>query len=120
MFVFLAYFLGYVLGEGISQGNGRLFANILFIAAAIGSYFYFRPARMEAIDNTEYGGFNRGLSWVFLSGALMMGLGVGLMYIVISGGDPFPWIEWTPGPRIDWEHLRQWFDDSGLRFSEWN
>ncbi len=120
MIVFLAYFLGLVLGEGVSPGNGRLVANIFFIAAAIGSYFYFRPARMEAIDQSEYGTYNRGLIWVFLSGAIVMGLGVGLMYVVISGGDPFPWLEWTPAPRIDWEMLSQWLDDSGLRFSEWN
>ncbi len=120
MIVFLAYFLGYVLGEGVSSGSGRFVANIFFVLAAIGSYFYFRPARMEAIDNEEYGTYNRGLIWVFLSGAIVMGLGVGLMYVVISGGDPFPWLEWTPGPRIDWEMLRQWLDDSGLRFSDWN
>lgn len=120
MIISLAYLFGYVLGEGISIGLGRTVANVFFILSAIGSYFYFRPARIEAIDKTEYGGFNRGLVWVFLSGALMMGLGIGLMYIVISGGDPFPWIEWTPGPRIDWAQLQQWFDDSGLRISEWN
>ncbi|MEM8863569.1 MAG: hypothetical protein AAGD96_35120, partial [Chloroflexota bacterium] len=120
MIVFLAYFLGLVLGEGVSEGSGRLVGNIFFVFAAIGSYFYFRPARMEAIDKTEYGTYNRGLIWVFLSGAVVMGLGIGLMYVVISGGDPFPWLEWTPGPRIDWEMLRQWLDDSGLRFSDWN
>ncbi len=121
MVLFLTYMAGYVLGDAI-MGNGRLFANVFAILTIVIGYFYFRPARIEAIDATENSGFNRGLIWVVASGALMMGIGIGLMYIVMSGNDPFPWITWDQGsgPRIDRAFFIEWFDQSGLRISEWN
>lgn len=119
--LFMSYFFGYVMGEGVSQGSGATVGLIAFIAAIIGSYFYFRPSRIEAVDGREYGSINYGTVWVALSGALMMGIGVGLMYVVMSGGDPFPWIDWSTGaPRVDWAFFRDWFVDAGLRPQDWN
>lgn len=118
--IFMAYFFGYVMGEGISIGSGPTTGLLFFILTIIGSYFYFRPARMEAVEASDYGSINYGTIWVVLSGAIVMGLGVGLMYVVINGGDPFPWIEWTPGPRINWQWFADWFVDAGLRPSDWN
>ncbi|MEM9777051.1 MAG: hypothetical protein AAF902_20905 [Chloroflexota bacterium] len=119
--LFMAYFFGYVMGEGVSAGSGSTIGLIAFIFALIGSYFYFRPARIEAVDGTEYGSINYGTVWVALSGALMMGIGVGLMYIVMSGGDPLPWVDWSTGaPRVDWTFFRDWFVDAGLRPQDWN
>ena len=120
MVVFMSYFFGYAMGEGISVGLGGTMGAIFFFAAIIGSYFYFRPARMEAVESTSYGTVNYGTIWVVLSGAIVMGLGIGLMYVVLNGGDPFPWIKWTPGPRIDWQWFVDWFNESGLSPADWN
>ena len=120
MVVFLAYFFGYTLGEGISIGFGPTLGLVMLVLSIILSYFYFRPARIEAVEATDYGTINYGTIWVVLSGAIMMGIGIGLMYVVINGGDPFPWLIWDPGPRIDWQYFVDWFVDAGLRPQDWN
>jgi len=118
--IFMAYFFGYVMGEGISVGLGGTAGTLCFILAVIGSYFYFRPTRMVEVESTSNGSINYGTVWVVLSGAIVMGLGIGLMYVVMSGGDPFPWIRWTPGPRIDWQWFVDSFNDLGLNPADWN
>ncbi|MFT5194845.1 MAG: hypothetical protein ACI9EW_001300 [Cellvibrionaceae bacterium] len=118
--VFMAYFFGYVMGEGISVGSGGTIGSLCFFVAIIGGYFYFRPERMEAVESTSAGTVNYGVLWVFLSGAVVMGLGIGLIFVVTSGGDPFPWLTWEPGPRIDWQFISDWFAESGLNPADWN
>jgi len=71
-------------------------------------WYFFRPQKIVAVEATSEGSANLGRTlWVALSGALMMGLGVGLMYVVMAGGDPLPFIIWEPEPAINWEYLEE-------------
>lgn len=92
--VCLTYLLGYVLGEGVSQGTGGTVANVLALISIPLSWFFFRPRVIAEINASDYKEVNYGLIWVVLSGALMMGIGVGLIFIVTSGNNPLPFIEW--------------------------
>ena len=115
--VCMAYTFGYVLGEGVSVGLGTGFARGFAIVAIIGSWLYFRPARIVEIEQSDMNEVETEarsrLTWVLLSGALVMGLGLGLTFIVVSGGDPLPFIEWNvlnpDGTRsfvqVDWQYF---------------
>lgn len=107
MVIFLSYMFGYVLGEGMNQGSGGSLANTLALLAIPLCWFYFRPEKIVDVEATSGGTVNWGTLWVALSGAIMMGLGVGLMYVVMSGGDPLPFIIWEPEPAINWEYLQE-------------
>lgn len=92
--VCLAYILGYVLGEGISEGTGGTVANALAIISIPLSWFFFRPRIIAEINAGDYKEINYGFIWVVLSGAIMMGIGVGLVFIVLSDSNPLPFIQW--------------------------
>lgn len=92
--VFLSYMLGYVIGEGISEGVGSTLANVLAIVAIPLSWFFFRPRVIAEINAGDYKEVNYGLIWVILSGAVLMGVGLGLTFIVVGGNNPLPFIEW--------------------------
>ena len=109
MIVFMAYMFGYTLGEGIWIGSGGSMANLFSITAIILSWYFFRPQQISKIESegtTEKVNYGPTV-WVALSGAIMMGLGVGFMFAVMSGSDPLPFITWTPGPGINWEYLNE-------------
>ena len=108
MVVFLAYMGGYVIGEGTSSGSGGTVANIFAITAIILSWYFFRPQNLVAVEATSNSTkINWGFLWVALSGALMMGIGVGLMYVVMSGENPFQLILWEPYPTWNAERWQE-------------
>ncbi|MEM7802639.1 MAG: hypothetical protein AAF633_25835 [Chloroflexota bacterium] len=92
--VSLTYLLGYVLGEGISEGTGGTWANALALVSIPLSWFFFRPRVIAEINSGDYKEINYGLIWVILSGALLMGIGLGLVFIVVGGNNPLPFVEW--------------------------
>lgn len=115
--ILMAYGFGYVIGEGVSVGLGTGFARGFAIVAIVGSWLYFRPTRIVEIEQSDMNVVDTEArsraTWVLLSGALVMGLGLGLTFIVVSGGDPFPFIEWNvlnpDGTRsfvqVDWQYF---------------
>lgn len=105
--VILSYFAGYVLGEGINPGSGGPMATIFTIFAIAISFLLLRPKKMVDVEETSDKSPNWSLIWVLLSGGVMMGLGVGLMFVVMGGGDPFPFIIWEPEFAIDWTFFQE-------------
>lgn len=103
--VMLAYFAGLAIGGGIAESFATTMASIFATIAAVASFLLLRPKKMTTIEETSNNTPSWNLIYVLISGALMMGLGVGLMYVVISGGDPFPYITWEPQMRIDWSYF---------------
>lgn len=106
VFMLLAYFGGYTLGEAISHGVGRPFGYVLAILVLVLAVLNLRPAVLFGMEKTDNLRPPAGVGWVMLSGGLVVGLGLGLMFVVISGNDPFPFIDWTQTPpTFNWEWI---------------
>lgn len=106
VFMLLAYFGGYTLGEAISHGVGRPFGYVLAILVLVLAVLNLRPAVLFGVEKTDNLRPPAGVGWVMLSGGLVVGLGLGLMFVVISGNDPFPFIKWTETPpTLNWEWI---------------
>ncbi len=114
--VILAYFTGLTVGAGIAEGLGPVLANLAAVVTAVIAFFRLRPKNVAAVEEKEDVKSSYNLMWVLISGAIMMGLGVGLMFIVIGGGDPFPWFTWDPNPAINWSY----FADLLAPLAQWN
>lgn len=93
---FLAYFLGTVVSAGISEENSGVFTNILAILTFVVVSFLVRPNNVFDVDKTDYNRTPWSTIWVILSGALVLGLGMGFMFAVINGQNPFSFLarEW--------------------------
>lgn len=90
LIILLAYFTGLIIGAGFG-GDGRGFANVFALIALLLVAWRLRPGRVEALDveRSDAPRIPWGAIWVVLTGAIMIGLGIGAMVAVINGKDPF-------------------------------
>ncbi|MCA9987285.1 MAG: hypothetical protein KDE09_02265 [Anaerolineales bacterium] len=87
IYFFFAVLIGGMLAatfDGPVGMTGLLFGLLVLLLCAI--YFYFRPRRLYAVDQTDYQATNWGVLWVVVSGAVFVGVGLGVMAAVISAG----------------------------------
>lgn len=93
LFAVLAYWFGVVVGAEISPELEGTFGSIFGIIALGVSFYSFRTSNIYEVDETDYNRTPRGTLWVILSGAIIVGLGMGFMFAVINGRDPFPFLD---------------------------
>lgn len=89
----LSYFGGYVFGSAAgvnASGWALIFAGIALLICL----FTIRPQKMMHVDDTSYSRPPWASLWVLFSGALVVGLGLGAMYAVITGSNPFEILSW--------------------------
>ena len=89
----LAFFLGTVVGATVSEGAQQLFANVFAVATFAITFYLVRPENVFNVDKTDYDRTPWSVIWVILSGAIVVGLGMGFMFAVINGQDPFPFLD---------------------------
>jgi hypothetical protein len=89
----LSYFGGVVFGSAIGANPvtwGQLFA----IVALIICLLTIRPQKILQVDDTMNARPPWSSLWVLFSGALVVGLGLGAMYAVMTGNNPFVFLSW--------------------------
>ncbi|MDA0245629.1 MAG: hypothetical protein OT477_19625 [Chloroflexi bacterium] len=89
----LAFFFGTVVGANISHGAQQLFGNVFAVATFAVTFYLVRPSNVFEVDKTDYNRTPWSTIWVILSGAIVVGLGMGFMFAVINGQDPFPFLD---------------------------
>ncbi|MCB0035411.1 MAG: hypothetical protein KDE51_15370 [Anaerolineales bacterium] len=93
LFGVLAYWFGVVVGAEVSPELEGTFGSIFGVIALGVSFYSFRTSNIYTVDATDYNRTPRGTLWVILSGAIIVGLGMGFMFAVINGRDPFPFLD---------------------------
>jgi hypothetical protein len=89
----LSYFGGVVFGSAIGANPvvwGQLFALVALIVCLL----TIRPHKILQVDDTMNARPPWSSLWVLFSGALVVGLGLGAMYAVMTGNDPFVFLSW--------------------------
>lgn len=89
----LAFFFGTVVGANISEGAQQIFGNVFAVATFAITFYLVRPTNVFELDKTDYNRTPWSTIWVILSGAVVVGLGMGFMFAVINGQDPFPFLD---------------------------
>lgn len=89
----LAFFFGTVVGANISEGAQQIFGNVFAVATFAITFYLVRPTNVFELDKTDYNRTPWSTIWVILSGAIVVGLGMGFMFAVINGQDPFPFLD---------------------------
>ena len=85
IYFFFAVLIGGMLAATFGGPVGTT-AWLFGLLALILCLIYFRPQRLGAVDKTDYQSTNWGLLWVIVSGAVFVGIGLGVMAAVISAG----------------------------------
>jgi hypothetical protein len=89
----LAFFLGTVVGSAVSETAQPLYANGFAIVAFAITFYAVRPTNVFEVDKTDNDTSPWGIIWIIVSGAIVVGLGMGFMFAVINGQDPFPFLD---------------------------
>lgn len=118
LILLLSYFGGLVLGVGLSPDSPNIWANLATLAALLYIIIYLRPdkvlrpnieAAQENVpqvllnDEPGSGSIPWGTIFVVLSGAIMLGIGIGLMVAVIN----------TPADSTTFEFFTTLFESGG-------
>lgn len=96
--ILVAGFMGYMLGTVLSStltphASGNGVANAFGLVALVATAAVVRPTNILTVDETDYNRTPWGMIWVILSGALILGLGLGFTFAVVNGQDPFPFLD---------------------------
>lgn len=92
--VALSYFGGVVFGSAISGGEPGNWGMIFALIGLVICLLTVRPQRMLQVDDSMNERPAWSALWVMFSGALVVGLGLGAMYAVITGSNPFEFLSW--------------------------
>ena len=85
IFFFFAMLIGAMLAAtfgGPVGSTGWIFGAVALVLCL----FYFRPTTLSAVDLKDYNTTNWGIIWVIVSGAVFVGIGLGVMAAVINSG----------------------------------
>jgi hypothetical protein len=91
----LSYFGGVVFGSAIGGGEPGNWGTIFALIGLIICLLTVRPQRMLQVDDSIHARPSWSALWVMFSGALVVGLGLGAMYAVLTGSNPFEFLSWT-------------------------
>lgn len=92
--VALSYFGGVVFGSAVTGGEPNSWPTIFALIGLVICLITVRPQRMLQVDDSIYSRPSWSALWVMFSGALVVGLGLGAMYAVITGNNPFEFLSW--------------------------
>ncbi|MCA9979623.1 MAG: hypothetical protein KDD89_02280 [Anaerolineales bacterium] len=91
--VALSYFGGVVFGSAVG-GDPVTWGQIFALIGLIVCLLTVRPQRVLRVDDSMNARPPWSSLWVMFSGALVVGLGLGAMYAVITGSNPFEFLSW--------------------------
>ena len=85
IYFFFAMLIGAMLAATFGGPVGT-WGWIFGAVALVLCLFYFRPTTLFSVDQKDYNSTNWGILWVIVSGAVFVGIGLGVMAAVINAG----------------------------------